>query len=367
MDVPFLDLRAQHLPHASEIEAAIQRVLYRGWYLMGEELSGFETEFAAWTGVEHVLGCASGTDAITLALRGLGVSPGDEVVTVANTCVPTVAAIRNAGGTPVLVDVDAKTLTMDPAALAGALTPKTYAIVPVHLYGHPCDMDSILEFARVHELHVVEDCAQAHGARYRGRRCGTMGHAAAFSFYPSKNLGAYGDAGAVVTDNENIASRARKIRVYGESERYYHDLEGINSRMDEIQAAILRVKLTWLDESVDERRAIAKKYDELLSESAVTPVGEAEWGESAYHLYVIRTERREKLQAFLRERGVGTLIHYPVPIHLQEAYRFLPYEQGSFPVAEAAAKEVLSLPLYPGLTEDAQEYVVASIREFFGG
>lgn len=367
MDVPFLDLRAQHLPHAVEIEAAIARVLERGWYLMGEELTGFETEFGTWLGVEHVLGCASGTDAITLALRGLGVGPDDEVITVANTCVPTVAAIRNAGGTPVLVDAHPDTLTMDPSALNRAWTSRSFAIVPVHLYGHPCDMDPILEFAREHELHVVEDCAQAHGARYKRRLCGTMGDAAAFSYYPSKNLGAYGDAGAVATDDSAVAERVAKLRVYGQSERYHHEMEGINSRMDEIQAAILRVKLKYLDGSVLERRELAERYDELLTDLPVNPVCEAEWASSAYHLYVIRTERRTELQAHLRERGVGTLIHYPIPVHLQVAYRFLPYEKGSFPVAEAAANEVLSLPLYPGLSLEAQEYVAASIAEFFAG
>lgn len=364
MEIPFLDLKAQHESIAEEINEAVGRVFERGWYILGEEGKLFEQEWAEWLDIAHAVGVASGTDAIQLALTGLGVGRDDEVITVANTCVPTVAAIRAASAMPALVDVTAETLTMDPDLLEGALTPRTKAIVPVHLYGHPCDMDPIMAFAEAHGLAVVEDCAQAHGARYKGRGCGTIGDAGAFSFYPSKNLGAYGDGGAVVTSDVELAGRIRQLRVYGEGERYVHELEGINSRLDEVQAAILRVKLPHLSDANAKRREAADRYSEMICSDSVTKPATAEWAESSWHLYAIRTAKRDAMQQHLADRGIGTLIHYPIPIHLQPAYDFLPYHEGDFPVSESAAQSLLSLPLYPGIPAASIEAVSEAVNTF---
>lgn len=363
MDIPFLDLKVQHAPIAAAIDEAVARVLRNAWYLLGDEGRQFESDWAAWVGVEHCVGVGSGTDALQLVLMGLRLGSGDEVITVANTCVPTVAAIRSAGCMPVLVDVDADTLTMNPELLEGALTSRTKAIIPVHLYGHPCDMDPILAFARKHDLRVVEDCAQAHGARYKDRLCGTMGDAAAFSFYPSKNLGAYGDGGAVVTNDVALAERVRKLRVYGERERYVHELEGINSRLDEVQAAILQVKVPLLDAHNALRAEAAARYTAGITSEPVTRPFVAEWATSCWHLYAVRVNDRDALQQSLTERGIGTLIHYPIPVHLQPAYAFLPYQAGSFPVSEKAAGSLLSLPLYPGISETTIDAVITAVNE----
>lgn len=351
--IPFLDLKLQDAPIADDINAAVTRVLESGWFLLGEEGRAFEREWSEWLGVDHTISVASGTDALQIALMALGVGNGDEVITVANTCVPTVTAIRNVGATPVLVDVSPDTLRMDPSKLLDALTERTRAIVPVHLYGHPCDMEPIQLFAKEHGLRLVEDCAQAHGAMYKGQCCGTFGDAAAFSFYPSKNLGAYGDAGAVVTNDDELAGRMRKLRVYGESERYHHELEGMNSRMDEIQAAVLRAKLPRLHESLKERRELAGVYREHLDATCATPLKQEIWAESANHLFVVQCADRNQLQESLRESEIDTLIHYPIPIHLQAAYEWLPYSKGDFSVIEAACERILSLPLYPGLSHDS--------------
>lgn len=364
MEIPFLDLKVQHEPIAEEISNAVGRVLESASYVLGDEGKLFEREWAEWLGIPHAVGVGSGTDAIQLALMGLGVGRDDEVITVANTCVPTVAAIRATGAMPALVDVDSATLTMDASLLEVALTSRTKAIVPVHLYGHPCDMDPIMAFAEAHGLSVVEDCAQAHGARYKGKLCGTIGNAGAFSFYPSKNLGAYGDGGAVVTSDTGLADRVRQLRVYGERERYVHDSEGINSRLDEVQAAILRVKLPHLADANVKRREAASRYAELISAESVTKPDEAGWAESSWHLYAIRTAERDLLQKRMTESGIGTLIHYPIPILLQPAYEFMPYNEGDFPVSESAAKSLLSLPLYPGLSDDSIEVVSEAVNAF---
>jgi dTDP-4-amino-4,6-dideoxygalactose transaminase len=362
--IPFLDLKVQHAPIAAEIDVAIHRVLESAWYVLGNEGKEFEREWADWLKIAHAVGVASGTDAIQISLMALGIGPEDEVITVANTCVPTIAAIRATGARPVLVDVDPATMTMNSELLADALTSRTKAIVPVHLYGHPCDMDPIMAFADGFGLGVVEDCAQAHGAKYKGQVCGTIGDIGAFSFYPSKNLGAYGDGGAVVTADETLAQRVRQLRVYGERERYVHEHEGINSRLDELQAAILRVKLSRLQDSNQQRADVADRYRELISPSAAESPVEADWAVSCWHLYVVRSKQRDDLQAHLSDQGIGTLIHYPIPIHLQPAYSFLEYNRGDFPVTEEIAGNVLSLPLYPGISDETIGAVASAVNSF---
>ncbi|NIA13898.1 MAG: erythromycin biosynthesis sensory transduction protein eryC1 [Nitrospiraceae bacterium] len=362
--IPIVELNSQFRAIEREVRDAIDDVLTTGRYIFGKHCAGFEEEFAAYLGAEYAVGVASGTDAIQLALLAVGVRPGDEVITVANTCVPTLAGISASGATPVLIDASPTTLTLDPDQLETAVTGRTKAIVPVHLYGHPCDMDPIIEIASGHGVPIVEDCAQAHGTAYRGRRCGTFGAAAAFSFYPSKNLGAYGDGGAVVTNDAGIDTELRMLRNYGEETRYHHSVKGFNSRLDEIQAAILRVKLAHLDEWNDARRERAERYASLLAPLPIRLPLEAEWAHHIYHLYVIRSKQRDALQAFLKDRGIGTLLHYPVPIHLQAAYEDLELAEGAFPVSEAACNQVLSLPMWPELTEEGIERVAAAVTEF---
>jgi dTDP-4-amino-4,6-dideoxygalactose transaminase len=309
------------------------------------------------------VGVGSGTDALHLALAACGVGPGDEVITVPHTAVATVAAIEMAGATPVLVDIDPARYTLDPARVEAALTERTRAIVPVHLYGCPAELAPILPLARAHGLYVVEDCAQAHGARYRGRRVGAWGHIAAFSFYPTKNLGACGDGGIVVTGDPALAERVRSLRQYGWRKRYVSREKGVNSRLDELQAAILRVKLRHLDAWNDARRALARQYTQRLADHGVTTPSEPGDGTHVYHLYVIRHARRDDLRDFLRERGIGSLIHYPVPVHRQPAYAALG-APGAFPVAERMAREVLSLPMYPELQTEEVTRVVKAIQRF---
>jgi dTDP-4-amino-4,6-dideoxygalactose transaminase len=343
-----------------DVDAAIARVLDGSRFVLGAEVEAFEDAFARYCGAEHAVGVASGTDALALALEAVGVGPGDEVVTAANTCVPTVAAIECAGATPVLADVDASSFTLDPKRVADVLTPRTRALVPVHLYGRCADMEPILDFAREHGLEIVEDAAQAHGAEYGGRRAGTLGRAAAFSFYPTKNLGAFGDGGAVVTTDRDVAAQVRLLRMYGEDRRYHSVRSGRNSRLDELQAAILGAQLPHLDAWTARRREIAARYDDALAGSAVQGPGAADG--HAYHLYVVRSRERDRLRELLEAAGVGTLVHYPVPVHLQPAYRGLAPE-GSLPVSETLSQEVLSLPLYPELEDAEVDAVVAAVRE----
>lgn len=368
LSVPIFATKPQYLALKAEIDAAIAEVLDVNFFILGRFLEAFEREFAAWLGAAYVVGVGNGFDAIQLALRACGIGPGDEVITVAHTAVATTVAISATGATPVFVDIDPVTYCMDPAAAEAAITPRTRAIVPVHLYGHPADMGRILDLARRHNLQVIEDAAQAHGARYQGRLCGTLGHAGAFSFYPTKNLGAYGDGGAVVTNEAQVAHTIRLLRNYGwaEGRRYYSALKGVNSRLDELQAAILRVKLRHLDAWNERRRAIAARYAGALAglPDLVLP-REQPGAYHVYHLYVVRTPHRDALQQHLRARGVGTQVHYPVPVHLQEAYQDLGYRPGSLPETERAAAEILSLPLYPELTDAQIEHVCASVREFF--
>jgi dTDP-4-amino-4,6-dideoxygalactose transaminase len=364
MKVPFGDLRRQYDSIRGEIDAAVQAVFERGWFILGQEVERFEAELAAYLGVRHVVGVGSGTDAIHLALRAVGVEPGDEVITVANTCVPTVSGISAAWATPVLVDVDPISFNLDPAGLESAITPKTRAIVPVHLYGQAADLDPIVEIARAHGLWVVEDAAQAIGAGYKGRKMGTIGDAGCFSFYPSKNLGAFGDGGAVVTNSDEVAGRLRQLRNYGEVRRYHHATRGFNSRLDEIQAAILRVKLRHVDAWNERRRHLAALYEGEISNPQIAKPVEMGYGVHNYHLYVIRCSRRDELQSYLAAQGVSTLIHYPIPIHLQQAYRDLGKQEGDFPVSEMSAREILTLPLFPELSDEEARYVADCINRF---
>ncbi len=358
--VPANDLRPQYATIRAEIDAAIAAVLERGWYVLGPEVEAFEAEFAAYCGAAHGVGVGSGTEALHLALLACGVGPGDEVITVAHTAVPTINAISLTGARPVFVDVDPRTYTMDPAAAAAAITPRTRVLLPVHLYGHPADMAPLRDLARRHGLRLLEDAAQAHGTAYRGARTGTLGDLAAFSFYPTKNLGAYGDGGMVVTDDAALAEQVRLLRNYGQTDRYHHQIEGLNSRLDELQAAVLRVKLRHLDAWTAARRERAARYTATLRR-AQAPT-EAPWAHHVYHLYVVRVPRRDAVQRALAQAGIGTLIHYPLPAHLQPAYAYLGLGRGSLPTTERLADEILSLPLYPELPLEQVDEVAQTLE-----
>ena len=366
MHIPFNDLKAQHAALAKDLEAAALRVLRAGWYILGPEVSAFEAEFAAWLGLPaaaNAVGVNSGTDALLLALLACDIGPGAEVITVTHTAVATVTAIVNSGAQPVLVDIEADTFTLDPARLAAALTPATRAIIPVHLYGQPADLAPILTFARQHNLRVIEDCAQAHGARYQDRPVGVWGDLACFSFYPTKNLGAAGDGGMVVSTDAALAARVRSLREYGwqPGARYISQEHGLNSRLDELQAALLRVKLPHLDAWNTRRQALAARYDRLLAGSGIVTPRTGPGRSHVYHLYVIRHARRHDLQEALKAVGIGTLIHYPAPIHLQPAYPHLA-AAGALPVSEQIAQEIFSLPLYPEMTDAQVDEVAAAVR-----
>jgi dTDP-3-amino-3,4,6-trideoxy-alpha-D-glucose transaminase len=361
MRIPLVDLAAQYRTLAPELEEAARRVLAGTRYILGPEVEAFEREFAAACGVPHAIGVANGTDALAIALRALGVGPGDEVVTVPNTFIATQEAIAHVGAKPVFADVDPATHTLSPAALERALTLRTRAIVPVHLYGHPADMDPVIELARARSVPVLEDAAQAHGARYRGRPVGALGDAAAFSFYPGKNLGAAGDAGAIVTRDPDLASRMRRLRNHGRTQKYVHEELGWNSRLDELQAALLRVKLPHLPRWNARRRELAARYRERLA-GWLPCVAPAEWAEPAYHLFVIEVGERDALLERLRTAGIEAGVHYPVPLHLQPAGRHLGCARGSFPVSERLAERILSLPLYPEMSDELQDAVLDALR-----
>ena len=355
--IPAADPRQSYLAHREGIDEAIRRVLESGWYILGKEVTAFEEEFAQYLGARHSIGVGSGTEALHLALRVLGVGPGDAVVTVSNTAVATVSAIELAGATPVLVDVDPATFTLDPERLERAIAAHKggalKAVIPVHLYGHPADMQAITVIARRHGLSIIEDCAQSHGATLGGQRAGTFGDLAAFSFYPTKNLGALGDGGALVTQDARLAERARELRQYGWRERYISDLAGMNTRLDEIQAAILRVKLRSLDAENQRRRELAALYDQALDGSGITVPRAGCDIQHAYHQYTIRTKHRDGLREFLSTQRVGTAILYPVPIHQQPAYRDRSVlGDGGLARTEELNREILSLPIYPELHDD---------------
>jgi dTDP-3-amino-3,4,6-trideoxy-alpha-D-glucose transaminase len=357
--VPFLDLTRAIAELRGELDAAIGRVLDAGRFVGGVPVESFEAAFAAFCGARHAVAVASGTDALALALRAAGVGEGDEVVTAANTCVPTVAGIEAAHAIPVLADVDEESFTLDPRSVEAALSPSTRAIVAVHLYGQCADVDALHELAAARGIPVVEDAAQAHGAELDGRRAGTLGRAAAFSFYPTKNLGALGDGGAVVTDDDDVAERVRMLRSYGERRRYESIAHGRNSRLDTLQAAVLGVRLPHLDAWNDRRRSLAQVYDDALGATELTPPRELPRRRHAYHLYVVRSRRRDELRASLGARGIETLVHYPRPVHLHPAYRELGHGR-DLRVSERLAGEVLSLPLYPQLTDDEAATVAAA-------
>jgi dTDP-4-amino-4,6-dideoxygalactose transaminase len=362
--VRFVDLQAQYRTIKNEVDAAMAEVVERTDFILGEEVKRFEEEFARYCEAEHAVGVDNGTAALELAFRALGIGPGDEVLVPANTFIATAAAVSFTGATPVFVDADSITYNVDVGRLHRHLTPRTRAVAPVHLYGQPADMDPIMEFAREHGLLVVEDACQAHGARYKGRRVGSIGHAAAFSFYPGKNLGAYGDGGAVVTNDERVAERVRVLRNCGQAEKYQHVAPAWNHRLDTLQAAVLRTKLPYLDQWNAQRRRWAALYDDLLAVEGVTTPVSASYAEPVHHLYVIAVEDRHGLQAHLAANGVATGIHYPVPIHLQPVYADLGYRRGDFPVAERLAGHILSLPMFAELTEDQVRGVAALVRDF---
>ena len=354
--IPFVDLPAQFRALKPEIDAAVGRVLENAQFILGPAVAAFEKDFAAFCQTSEAIGVNSGTSALHLSLLAAGVGPGDEVITVPFTFVATIAAIEYAGARPVLVDVEPEFLMMDPAALEAAITPRTKAIIPVHIFGQSADMDPILAIARRHGLVVIEDACQAHGAEYKGRRCGSMGQLGCFSFYPGKNLGAYGEGGAVVTSDPDLAKKIRLLRAWGEETRYEHKYRGFNYRMDGVQGAVLGVKLRYLEAWTEARRRNAAEYDRQLADTAARLPRVRRDARHVYHLYVVRLAQRDVWRDRLTEAGVQTGVHYPIPVHLQPAYRDLGYSPGDFPVCERASTEVLSLPMFPELTE-------AQIRE----
>ncbi|HNS01432.1 MAG TPA: DegT/DnrJ/EryC1/StrS family aminotransferase [Anaerolineae bacterium] len=358
--IPLVDLKAQYAALRPDIDAAIARVIANASFIMGPEVRAFEEAFAAYCQARHAVGLSSGTAAIELTLRALGVGPGDEVITTPFTFIATAEAISAAGATPVFADIDPATYNLDPAAVETVITPRTRALLPVHLYGQPAAMDALAAIAQRHGLFLIEDAAQAHGAEINGRRVGSLGDAACFSFYPGKNLGCYGDGGAVTTDDEALAGRLRKLRDHGRVSKYVHDELGYGHRLDALQAAILSAKLPHLDAANAARRRLAARYDELLADTdLVLPVA-SERVTPAWHLYVVRSPRRDEVLASLKAQGIEAGIHYPLPLHLQPAYRALGLGPGSFPVAEAASQQVLSLPLFPELSEEQQERVAGA-------
>jgi len=376
MNVPFLNLKVQYKQIEHEVLPMVTEAMTNGAFIGGPQVLGFEKEFAEFCESKYCAGLNSGTDALRFALMAVGVGPGDEVITVPNTFIATTEAISQAGATPVFVDIDERTYNMDPQKLEACLNQRyahgamrsagrPKAVIPVHLYGQPADMDLILDIAQTHNIKVIEDACQAHGALYKDRKVGSFGSVGCFSFYPGKNLGAYGEGGAIVTQDEEIASKISMIRDHGQAKKYFHDIEGYNGRLDAIQAGVLRIKLRRLSDWNQSRRENAAYYNELLSKvDGVTLPVEADFASSVYHLYVILVDDRDGLQQFLSDKGIGTGLHYPLPLHLQKAYGHLGYEDGSFPVTESVAKKLISLPMFPELTREQIEYVAESIKEF---
>lgn len=362
--IPFVDLKAQYLGIKEEIDTAIAGVVESCQFILGEQVEAFESDFSDYCQTRYAAGVNSGTSALHLALLAAGVRPGDEVITVSDTFVATAAAIRYTGARPVFIDINPHSCTMDPARLESAITTRTKVIMPVHLYGTCADMDPILEIAHRHDLIVIEDAAQAHGAEYKGRRAGSMGDLACFSFYPGKNLGAYGEAGAVVTNNADYAHKIKRLRDHGQSRKYYHDEVGYNYRMEGMQGAVLRVKLRHLDDWNTARRNHAQNYRRLLADTGLRLLGGASYDRSACHIFPVFTPRRDALQAHLKESGIATGIHYPIPVHLQRGYIDLGYRVSDFPETEQACNEVLSLPMYAELSSEALTHVADSVRQF---
>ncbi len=363
MQIPFTILKPGYEKYRDEYLEAAMRVLDSGWYTLGHELEAFETEFAEWLGMKYCVGLNSGLDALILAVRALGIKAGDEVIVPANTYIASVLGITENGATPVFVEPDLY-YNIDPDKIEQEITPKTKAILIVHLYGQACRMDKILEIADKHNLPVIEDCAQSHGATFKGQKTGTFGTISCFSFFPTKNMGAFGDAGAIATNDEEIAQKIRALRNYGSEKKYYNKYQGVNSRMDEIQAALLRVKLHHIDKITAERRAIADTYLEGIKNPNITLPLIAKDASHVWHLFVVCAENRDKLQKLLADNGIGTQIHYPVPPHLAEAYHNLGYTEGSFIITEELSKSILSLPLYIGMTDNEIKYIIDTINNW---
>jgi len=365
MKIPLVDLKAGYEPIKNDVLQAISTVFDGMQLFLGPNINEFEREFASFNGSKYCATVANGTDAILIALKALGVGQGDEVITTSHTFFATIEAIVLSGAKPVFADIHPMTYCINPDLIAEKITPGTKAIIPVHLYGHPCDMDKIMEIARRHDLFVIEDTAQAHGALYNGKKCGTFGNMGSFSFYYTKNLGCYGEGGGIITDNEDAFNYSKLFRNHGQQTKYEHMIVGTNNRIDEIQAAILRIKLKFLDEMNAKRRQIAKKYNELLKETPLILPEERDGCSHVFHLYVIRSKHRDELQKFLSDAGIGTGIHYKIPAHLQRACDNLNYKKGDLPVTEQVCDEILSLPIYPELKDEQIEHIASKIKEFY--
>ena len=364
MKIPFVSFKPLESELDTELRAAFERVYSSSWYIEGKEDAAFEKSFAEFCGVNYCVGCGNGLDALVLALKALGIGEGDEVIVPSNTYIATALAVTYVGAKPVFVEPRIETFNIDPDKIESAITDKTKVIMPVHLYGQACDMDAIMDIAGRHNLKVVEDCAQAHGATYKGQRVGSFGDAAGFSFYPGKNLGALGDAGAVVTNNEALAKKIRALGNYGSDYKYHHIYKGNNSRLDELQAAFLSAKLHHMDRINEERRRIANRYlNEIHNSKIVLPVVEKDMV-PVWHIFGIRCAERDELEKYLNDNGIGTNKHYPISMHLQECYKDLGYKEGDFPIAEEISKTELSLPMYYGMTNEQVDYVIHSINEF---
>ena len=363
INIPLVDLKSQYLRIKDQIDAAIQDVIDNCSFIGGAKLKEFEKHFAEYCQVQYAVGVGNGTDALYLVMKVLGIGPGDEVITAVNTFMATSEAISATGARVVFVDIDEKSYNLDVSLLEAAITERTKAIIPVHLYGQAADMGAVMNMAKKYDLKVIEDASQAHGGEYKGQRLGSLGEVGCFSFYPGKNLGAYGDAGAVVTNDEEIATSIRRMRNHGREGKYTQLLEGVNSRLDTLQAAILDVKLRYLDEWVQARREKAALYNKLLRDSLIGTPEEMPYAKHAYHVYVVRVDQRDRLQVYLKDKGISTGIHYPSPLHFQPACAYLKYQTGDFPVAEQLTKEILSLPMYPELSSEAIEYICQNLQE----
>lgn len=364
MTIPFVSFRPLERELDKELRAAFERVYTRSWYIEGEEDKNFEEKFAAYCDRKYCVGVGNGLDALFLALKALGISKGDEVIVPSNTYIATALAVTYVGATPVFVEPDIRTFNIDPGQIENAITNKTKAIMPVHLYGQPCDMDPIMEIAHAHHLAVIEDCAQAHGALYKGKKIGSFGDAAGFSFYPGKNLGALGDAGATVTDDEELAKKIRALGNYGSDYKYHHIYQGNNSRLDELQAAFLAAKLPQLDMVNEQRRSIAKKYLEGITNPLITLPYIPDYATPVWHIFGVRCDRRDELESWLNKNEIGTNKHYPIPMHLQDCYQDLGYKKGDFPIAEEISATELSLPMYYGMTDEEVQFVIDKVNEF---
>lgn len=364
MKIPFVTFKPLEREMDSDIRSSFERVYSRSWYVEGEEDKLFEKEFSRYCNSEYCVGVGNGLDALFLALKAMGIAMGDEVIVPSNTYIATALAVTYVGATPVFVDPDIRTFNIDPTKIEAKITNKTKAIMPVHLYGQPCDMDPIMDIAKRHKLKIVEDCAQAHGATYKNKKVGSFGDAAGFSFYPGKNLGALGDAGAVVTNKEELAKKVRALGNYGSDYKYHHIYQGNNSRLDEMQAAFLTAKLLKLDKVNEDRRKIAKKYLEGMNNPEIVMPYVPDYANPVWHIFGVRCKRRSELESFLIDAGVATNKHYPIPIHLQECYKDLGYKKGDFPVAEEISSTELSLPMYYGMTDEEIQYVIDKVNEF---